>query len=216
MSPRATLRERRTQETQRLILDAAYVVFARRGYGGAAVDEILAEADVSKGAFYHHFPSKEAVFQALLSERARRCTEAMAAAVVTGASVADNVRNVLRAGWNILTADPAWANIQMEFWVQATREQWAREAMSDSFRQCRQFLAEAIAAAQQTGTVRAQLDPEAAARLVIALSDGILVQWRIQPDDVHPDQLIDSMADMITLFLTCSQEDTAQLSEGGF
>lgn len=210
---RVTLRERRTQETRQLILDAAYAVFARRGYGGAAVDEILSEAGVSKGAFYHHFPSKEAVFQALLTERARRCTEAMAAAIVTGASVADNVRGVLRAGWKILTDDPMWANIQMEFWVQATREEWAREAMGDSFRQCRQFLAGALTAAQQRGAVRSQVDPEAAARLIIALSDGVVVQWQIQPDEVHLDILIESMADMITLFLTCSQ--ATKSLEGG-
>lgn len=207
---RVTLRERRTQETRRLILDAAYAVFARRGYGGAAVDEILAEAGVSKGAFYHHFPSKEAVFQALLAERARRCTEAMAAAVVGEAPLPENVRNILRAGWKVLTDDPVWANIQMEFWVHATREPWAREAMSDSFRQCRQFLATALAAAQQRGAVRPQVDPEAAARLILALSDGVVVQWQIQPDEVQLDNLIESMADMITLFLTCPS-DTANV-----
>lgn len=213
MSARATLRERRTQETRQLILLAAYQVFARRGYGGASVDEILAEANLSKGAFYHHFPSKEAVFQALLVERARRCTEAMAAAIVPGTSVAENVRNVLRAGWKILTDDPVWAKIQMEFWVQATREEWARQTMSESFRQCRQFLAEAFAAAQKGGRIRTQFDPEAAARLVIALSDGVLVQWQIQPNEVDPNDLIEPMAEMIALFLTCSQ--ATQPAEGG-
>ncbi|HEX9642347.1 MAG TPA: TetR/AcrR family transcriptional regulator [Candidatus Krumholzibacteria bacterium] len=203
MGQPGTLRERRTLETRQLILDAAYTVFARRGYGGAAVDEIVAEAGLSKGAFYHHFPSKEAVFQALLAARARRCTEAMAAAIVTGSSVADNVRSVLRAGWKIVTDDPMWANIQMEFWVQATREDWARQAMSDSLRQCRQFLADAFTAAQERGTVRAQFDPEAAARLVIALSDGVVVQWQIQPDEVDPHDLIEPMAEMITSYLTC-------------
>jgi AcrR family transcriptional regulator len=210
----ATLRERRTKETRQLILDAAYAVFARRGYGGATVDEILTEANLSKGAFYHHFPSKEAVFQALLAERARRCTEAMSAAIVSGASVADNVRDVLRAGWKILVDDPVWANIQMEFWVQATREEWARQAMSDSFRQCRRFLAEAFAAGQTSGSIRGEVDPEAAARLVIALSDGILVQWQIQPDEVDPDDLIEPMAEMITLFLTCTPSSLPASSSG--
>jgi AcrR family transcriptional regulator len=206
VSPRATLRERRAQETQDLILNAAYSVFARRGYGGATVDEILSEAGVSKGAFYHHFPTKEAVFQALLTERARRCTDAMANAVVVGATVADNVKQVLRAGWKILIDDPVWANIQMEFWVQATREAWAQKAMAASLRQCREFLAEAVARGIQTGAVQPQIDPQAAARLIIALSDGVVVQWQIEPDDVHLDHLIDSMADMISSYLTCTNE----------
>ena len=71
MSGRTTLREQRTQETRRLILDAAYRVFAARGYGQATIDDVLAEAGISKGALYHHFASKEELFKALLEDRIR-------------------------------------------------------------------------------------------------------------------------------------------------
>ena len=214
MTSAPTLRERRTRETRQLILDAAYAVFARRGYGGAAVDEILAEAAISKGAFYHHFASKEAVFQSLLSERARRCTEAMAGAVDADASLSENVRNLLRAGWKLLTSDPAWANIQMEFWVHATREEWARVSLAELLSQCRQFLAQGIDRGRANGTIRSQLDPQAAARLILALSDGIMIQWQIQPNDVDLDGLIESMAEMITLYLTCTQETVRPAKKG--
>ena len=90
--------------------------------------------------------------------------------------------------------------------MQATREDWARKAMSDSLRQCKQFLADAVARGVQTGAIRAQVDPEAAGRLMIALSDGVLVQWQIAPDDVQLDKLIDSMSDMIALYLTCGND----------
>jgi AcrR family transcriptional regulator len=69
---RVTLRERRAQETRQLILDAAYRLFARQGYGQTSVDGIIAEAGASKGAFYHHFASKEELFRALLEDRIRR------------------------------------------------------------------------------------------------------------------------------------------------
>lgn len=72
MTTRPTLRARRAQETRQLILDAAYLLFARQGYGQTSVDSILAEAGISKGAFYHHFESKEELFRALLNDRIRR------------------------------------------------------------------------------------------------------------------------------------------------
>ncbi len=204
--PRTTLPERRALETRRTILDAANLVFARRGYGGASVDEILAEADVSKGAFYHHFQGKEALFQVLLADRARQCTERMAEAITPGASVSQAVHDMLSAGWAFLTADPVWAGIQMEFWVHATREQWAQQAMAESLQQCQRFLSNAIGGAQKVGRISSELNPEVAARLVLALSDGIMVQWQIQPGDIDPRELVSPMADMIARYLTCTEE----------
>ena len=43
------------------LLDAALVVIRRKGYAAAAVDDLCREAGVTKGAFFHHFPNKEAL-----------------------------------------------------------------------------------------------------------------------------------------------------------
>jgi AcrR family transcriptional regulator len=51
------------------LLDAAARVFAKRGYSGASINEIAAEAGFSKGALYWNFASKEELFFALLDER---------------------------------------------------------------------------------------------------------------------------------------------------
>lgn len=50
------------------VLDAALDVFARDGYGNAAVDDIARASATSKGGVYFHFPSKQALFLALLDE----------------------------------------------------------------------------------------------------------------------------------------------------
>lgn len=64
---RLTRDESRTQTRERLLASAARA-FARSGYGGASIDEIAEDAGYSKGAFYSNFPSKEAIFLALLEE----------------------------------------------------------------------------------------------------------------------------------------------------
>lgn len=70
------------EDTRGRILQAAEEVFADRGYQAAAVDEIVQRSGTSKGSFYFHFPSKQAIFQALVAGQAdrlaRRVEEAIA------------------------------------------------------------------------------------------------------------------------------------------
>ncbi|MCC6313498.1 MAG: TetR/AcrR family transcriptional regulator [Thermomicrobiales bacterium] len=75
--------ETKRASRRRQVLDAALEVFARDGYGNAAVDEIARRSDTSKGGLYFHFPSKQALFLALLDEASEvllsRVERAMAA-----------------------------------------------------------------------------------------------------------------------------------------
>jgi AcrR family transcriptional regulator len=67
--------------TRERILAAALEVFARKGYHRALVDDIVRASGTSKGAVYHHFPTKEALFLALVDEFAQRLALAVAAAI---------------------------------------------------------------------------------------------------------------------------------------
>jgi AcrR family transcriptional regulator len=53
------------------ILDCAQALFLARGYDNASLNDVIAEAGVSKGAFYHYFASKEALLEALAARMAR-------------------------------------------------------------------------------------------------------------------------------------------------
>src|SRR5687767_14570951 len=70
--------------TRERILDAAGRIVLERGFAGTSVDAVLAEASVTKGAFFHHFPSKNELGRALLERYAaadeRMLDDVMAAA----------------------------------------------------------------------------------------------------------------------------------------
>jgi AcrR family transcriptional regulator len=62
------LRSQHAEATRRAVLDAARSLFGRKGYAQTSVDEIADAARVTKGAVYHHFPGKEALFRAVHAE----------------------------------------------------------------------------------------------------------------------------------------------------
>ena len=60
--------QERSRTRRQRVLDAALEVFTSHGYSDSAIDEIARASDTSKGGLYFHFPSKQALFLALLDE----------------------------------------------------------------------------------------------------------------------------------------------------
>ncbi|MCH5671926.1 TetR/AcrR family transcriptional regulator [Streptomyces gilvus] len=56
----------RAKDTRRVILDTAQRIMAHKGYSAVGINEVLAEAGVPKGSFYHYFASKDTFGEALL------------------------------------------------------------------------------------------------------------------------------------------------------
>jgi AcrR family transcriptional regulator len=83
-----TLRSQHVEATRRAVLDAARSAFGRKGYAQTSVDEIAAAARVTKGAVYHHFAGKEALFRAVHAEvEADAVARAAAAGDSTGSPI---------------------------------------------------------------------------------------------------------------------------------
>ncbi|MBV9416400.1 MAG: TetR/AcrR family transcriptional regulator, partial [Solirubrobacterales bacterium] len=59
---------RRREATRAKLVEAAAGLFARQGVDTTRIQEITDEADVGFGSFYNHFPSKEALIEALLAD----------------------------------------------------------------------------------------------------------------------------------------------------
>lgn len=60
---KTTRRQDYSSGTKRALLESATTLFTDHGYAGTSLDEVVAAARVTKGALYHHFPSKLALFE---------------------------------------------------------------------------------------------------------------------------------------------------------
>ncbi|MFT4264582.1 MAG: helix-turn-helix domain-containing protein [Nocardioides sp.] len=79
--PGTSRRQQFSASTRTALLDVAAALFTEQGYASTSLDAIVAGADVTKGALYHHFTGKQALFEAVFAavEAAgtRRITDAM-------------------------------------------------------------------------------------------------------------------------------------------
>lgn len=62
------LRVRQAEATRSLLIAVAREHFAERGYPATSIDDIIQQAGVARGALYHHFSGKEALFRAVYEE----------------------------------------------------------------------------------------------------------------------------------------------------
>lgn len=71
--------------TRAALLEAATSLFASRGYPGTSLEDVAAAAQVTRGAVYHHFAGKQALFEAVVEQQ-----EQQAVAEISAAAVADD------------------------------------------------------------------------------------------------------------------------------
>ena len=205
---RMTLPQRRKEETRARILESAARVFARRGYDAATVEEITAECGIAKGALYGHFASKEELFRTVLVDHVGRRIAETVARVEPGLSLRESIVAIVEVSWSTCRNDPIWSPLFMEAWALAGRNEWAREAVATLFDHCSAALGGFLADAKRAGLVRADLDVDRTARLLLAVNDGLVLQWQAQPDRVDPEEFLTPMVDMIIGYVTAAEKTT--------
>ena len=84
----------RREATRDAILAAAATLFGDKGFAATTIDEVAAAAGVAKGAVYHHFPNKEAVFEAVL----QRTSAALAQRILAEVGPSPDVLVMLTRG----------------------------------------------------------------------------------------------------------------------
>ncbi|MFZ1175998.1 MAG: TetR/AcrR family transcriptional regulator [Mycobacterium sp.] len=84
------------------LLDRAAELFLRHGYDNVSLNDLIAAAGVSKGAFYHWFPSKDALIAALAERSAREVFAGVEEAVAgCGGDALARLNAVLEAGFDV-------------------------------------------------------------------------------------------------------------------
>lgn len=139
-SEQRSRQRRRAAQTRETIMTAARGVFAAKGYEGASVSDIAAEAGYTKGAVYAAFPSKEALFLAVAADH----IDEQAAELREGSADAEAATDPLQA---CRTSDEDIL-LGAETWMYAVRHEESRAQLGSVWRHSLEAAAQAIAHAQ--------------------------------------------------------------------
>jgi AcrR family transcriptional regulator len=142
------------------------------------VDDICAEAGVSKGAFYHHFPTKQAVFLALLEVWLKMVDMGLAATCRKSApETLLHMTGLLPA---IFASAEDRLPMFLEFWLQASRDEAVWGALVAPYQRYQEYFTKLVEDGIAEGSFKA-VDAQAAGRLIVSLAVGLLLQGVLDP-----------------------------------
>ena len=172
--------QQRSEETRNHILKAAQRLFSTNGYDATGVAEICQAAGVSKGAFYHQFPSKQAVFLKLLEN----WLEILDGGLKVISQGTQDVPHILLQMSEILTEVLQTADGQLpmflEYWLQASRDEAIWKATIAPYRHYQEFFTALVQRGVDEGSFR-EVDARIAAQTLVALAVGLLLQGLLNP-----------------------------------
>ncbi len=177
--------QKRSEQTRAKRLDAALRQFAIHGYEATSVDDICAAAQVSKGAFYHHFESKHALFLCLLDAWIQAIRANMAE--LQRPTVPETMLTITEVIPGILASARDQLPMFLEFWLQANRDEKVWQATIEPYQQFRAYFAALVAQGIREGSLR-NVDPHMTGEIILSMAVGLLLQALLEPEGADWEQ----------------------------
>jgi AcrR family transcriptional regulator len=170
--------QQRSEETRARIIESATKLFSNRGFNASSVDDICAEAGISKGAFYHHFESKQALFLALLDSWLQAIDNAIETS--KDQTAPETFMQMTEAFPYIFETAGEGLPMFFEFWLQASRDKKVWEASIAPYRRYHKYFTALIKKGIDEGSF-VEVDPELASRMIVSTAMGLFLQSLLDP-----------------------------------
>ena len=196
-APRRSRRAERTEETKQELVDAATRVFAREGFHGASLEQIVSEAGYSTGAIYGHFGGKDELFLAAFDAYAlTRVGELTAIDAAEEGPLPARARAFADHWMERQAGDPSFMVIALEFLAHAWRRPALRDAMATRHAAVRLALGRFIEKAARNSEVELPMPAQDIATALREMGVGLALVKLTDPG-AFPDRLF---GDFVELF----------------
>ncbi|HEY3281176.1 MAG TPA: TetR family transcriptional regulator [Armatimonadota bacterium] len=174
------------QDRERLkegLLAAAVRRFAAQGYDATTLDEVAADAGVTKGAIYWHFTDKADLFGQVMRERTARLEEAVVSAVEAAQSPPEKLRAFLLSSFAFSQANPHFAVLLGRLRAAPAVEIGGGvvEELRQAYRDARWLVGQILEAGATDGSLSA-VPPGPVSSWIVASVDGAVLQWVLDPE----------------------------------
>jgi AcrR family transcriptional regulator len=189
------------EKTRRRLLEAAARVFRRRGYRGASVEAIAAEAGYTVGAVYSNFEGKDDLVLALLEEQIGEITERVVAAAGEAKDAIEKLRRGALEWMAVLDDERDFYVLLIEFWTLWVRDPKLRAEHAERFAALRRALGGLVEEQARRLGRSLRLSSEEVGAAVVALADGLALQ-RLADREAFSDDLLATLITTLIPALT--------------
>lgn len=194
VAPPTSRRLRKKRRTREQIYDAARALFAVDGFDAVTVEAICARAEVAKGTFFLHFPTKGA----LLFEYSRRLAAELEPAVMARAGRPGGAADAFRALTRALVDDwIAHAELTAPMLRELLRDPAALARAPEEGRDLANVLVELVRLGQARGEFRAGIAPELAAQVFLSSSLAFLSGALRAEPPLGPEAIRDQFLELV-------------------
>jgi len=167
------------------LLEAAISCLEEKGYARTTSRDLVAASDTNLASIGYHFGSKEGLLNAALVESFRRWLKPqIALAAEPGpATPPERLRRGFEGVTDSLEENRPLVAAALEAWAQLPRSEELRRAMKAGYDEFHRAIAATVHDAFAEAGVLGEVDADALATLIIALFDGLLIRWQLDPED---------------------------------
>ncbi|HEY2628099.1 MAG TPA: TetR family transcriptional regulator [Usitatibacter sp.] len=189
------------QETRSRILDAAEVVFHDRGVANSSLEEIAAEADLTRGAIYWHFKDKAELFDAMM-QRVALPVEDILERAGGGDGNVEPLEVLRRATTDVLLRTARDSRVQRVFDIAYHKCEYVGDAVGVRERhiasqaECLKTIEAAMRACVESGALPKSLNPREAAIGALSLVSGLIANWVLAPKSFSLERHAGSLVDI--------------------
>jgi AcrR family transcriptional regulator len=166
--------DERREEIIRVTLELA----ARQGIDDVTTQDMANEMGVTQGAVFRHFPSKDAIWLAVMQWVRKHLMAVLGRAAAEGHDPLDALQRMFFAHIDFIAGHPAIPRVLMSEHLHG-RSTALRQLVTEIMLAYETKVAGLLQAAQEQGLARADLDPHAAATLYIGMIQGLVLQTSI-------------------------------------
>jgi AcrR family transcriptional regulator len=170
------------------ILDAAVGCFSRHGFHPTTMQDLIRESGLSAGAIYTYFASKEELIEAIAERRHARELALIEKAGSDG-EITNTVERLIQSFFRLLidNKEKRERRLAVQLWGEALRNPRVLRTVRKGVDEPRKMLIRLLQQARDHGDLLPQCDPEAMARTMIALFQGLVLQLAWDPSlEVEP------------------------------
>jgi AcrR family transcriptional regulator len=177
----------KTARRREELLQAGMEVFSENGYRSGSIREIADRVGLSQAGLLHHFSNKHELLAAVLARRDEISNEMIRVESPDGPQVLTGIE-MLRAIAQIFASNASTRGLVSLFTMLSAEATASDHVAHDYFLQryatIRSQIEQAFREVEADGLLRPDVDPARAARMVVAVMDGLQVQWLLDEEAV--------------------------------